>query len=104
MEMTSEETGMSEGFDKRYVNCSQVSASVSCLFCNNYLMPEPTSAQLSEKEMYKQHMDMYLQFYICNNTCNGMWKENPEKCTQDSCEATGIDGLALSYKLYVKIH
>lgn len=103
MRMTSEESGMSEGSDKRYVNRSQVSTSVFCLFCNNHPIPEPTSTQFSEKEVFKQHMDVYLQFYFCNNTCNGMWKENPEKCTQDFCEATGIDGLALFYKPHVKI-
>lgn len=54
MRMTSEESGMSEGSDKRYVNCSQVSTPVSCLFCNNYFIPEPTSMQFSKKEMCKQ--------------------------------------------------
>lgn len=83
MRMNSEESGMSD-------HC-QISISVYCLSCNNFLIPQPISIQFSEKNMCKQHMDMYLQFYFWN-TCNGMRKENPEKCTQDCCEATGIDG------------
>lgn len=51
--MTSEESGMSEGSDKRYVNRSQVSTSVFCLFCNNHLIPKPTSTPFSEKEVFK---------------------------------------------------
>lgn len=104
MRMTSEEPGMSAGSDKWYVTRSQISTSVSCLFCNNYLIPEPASRHFSEREMCKQHMDIYLWFYFCNNICNGKGKENPKKRTQCYCEATGIDRLALSHKLDVKSH
>lgn len=60
--------------------------------------------QFSEREMCKQHMDIYLRFYFHNNIFNGKGKENPKKCTQYCCEATGIDRLALSHKLDLESH